>query len=67
MLAHSNLHGTHHTGAYMPELAAHFGEHFPERANDLAITVKFMLVFGHLCASAITENIMRRCRAIGVC
>ena len=48
MLARTNLHGTHHTGAYMPELAAHFGQHFPEKANDLAITVKFMLVFGNL-------------------
>jgi amidase len=48
MLARTNLHGTHHTGAYMPELAAHFGQRFPERANDLALTVKFMLVFGNL-------------------
>jgi amidase len=48
MLARTNLHGTHHTGAYMPELAAHFGNHFPERANDVALTVKFMLVFGNL-------------------
>ena len=48
MLARTNLHGTHHTGAYMPELAAHFGQHFPERANDVALTVKFMLVFGNL-------------------
>jgi amidase len=48
MLARTNLHGTHHSGAYMPELAAHFGQHFPERANDVALTVKFMLVFGDL-------------------
>jgi amidase len=32
----------------MPELAEHFGQHFPERANDVALTVKFMLVFGNL-------------------
>ncbi len=48
MLARTNLQGTHHSGAYMPELAAHFGQHFPERANDVALTVKFMLVFGNL-------------------
>ena len=48
MLAHTNLHGTHHTGAYMPELAARFRRQLPERANDLAITVKFMLIFGNL-------------------
>jgi amidase len=48
MLARTNLHGTHHAGAYMPELAAHFGQHFPERANDVALTVKFMLIFGNL-------------------
>src|ERR1700732_3790497 len=48
MLARTNLHGTHHTGAYMPELAAHFGQHLPEKANALALTVKFMLVFGNL-------------------
>jgi amidase len=48
MLARTNLQGTHHNGAYMPGLAAYFGQHYPERANDLAITVKFMLVFGNL-------------------
>jgi len=48
MLARTNLQGTHHTGAYMPELAAHFGQRFPERANDVALTVKFMLVYGNL-------------------
>ena len=48
MLARTNLHGTHHTGAYMPELASHFGQRYKERANDLALTVKFMLVFGDL-------------------
>jgi amidase len=48
MLARTNLHGTHHTGAYMPDLAAHFGQRYPERANDLALTVKFMLIFGNL-------------------
>ena len=48
MLARTNLHGTHHTGAYMPELAAHFGQRYRERANDLALTVKFMLLFGDL-------------------
>jgi amidase len=48
MLARTNLQGTHHAGAYMPELAEHFGQHFPERANDVALTVKFMLVFGNL-------------------
>lgn len=48
MLARTNLQGTHHTGAFMPELATYFGEHYPERANDLAITVKFMVVFGNL-------------------
>jgi amidase len=48
MLARTNLQGTHHSGAYMPELAAHFGQRYPERANDLALTVKFMLVFGNL-------------------
>jgi amidase len=47
MLAQTNLHGTHHTGAYLPELATHFGQKFPERANDLALTVKFMLVLGN--------------------
>ncbi len=48
MLARTNLQGTHHAGKYMPELAAHFGRHYPERANDVALTVKFMLVFGNL-------------------
>jgi amidase len=48
MLARTNLQGTHHTGAYLPGLAAYFGRHYPERANDLAITVKFMLVLGNL-------------------
>jgi len=48
MWAQTNLSGTHHTGAYMPELAAHFAQRLPERANDVALTVKFMLVYGNL-------------------
>lgn len=47
MLAQTNLQGTHHQGAYLPELAAHFAKRLPERANDLALTVKFMLLFGN--------------------
>jgi amidase len=46
MLARTNLQGTHHQGAYIPSLAAHFAKRLPERANDLALTVKFMLIFG---------------------
>ena len=47
MLARTNLQGTHHQGGYLPGLAAHFAERLPERANDLALTVKFMLLFGN--------------------
>jgi amidase len=32
----------------LPGLASHFANRLPERANDLALTVKFMLVFGNL-------------------
>jgi amidase len=46
MLARTNLQGTHHQGAYLPQLATHFGQRLPERASDVALTVKFMLVFG---------------------
>jgi amidase len=48
MLARTNLQSTHHQGAYLPELATHFASRLPERANDVALTVKFMLVFGNL-------------------
>jgi amidase len=47
MLARTNLQSTHHKGAYLPGLGAHFAKRHPERANDLALTVKFMLVFGN--------------------
>ena len=47
MLARTNLQGTHHQGGYLPGLAAHFAKGLPERANDLALTVKFMLLFGN--------------------
>jgi amidase len=47
MLARTNLQGTHHVGTFTPNLATYFGEHLPDRANDLAITVKFMLVLGN--------------------
>jgi amidase len=47
MLAQTNLQGTHHQGGYLPGLAAHFAKRLPERANDFALTVKFMLVFGN--------------------
>jgi amidase len=47
MLARTNLQGTHHQGGYLPGLAKHFADRLPERANDLALTVKFMLLFGN--------------------
>lgn len=47
MLTRTNLQGTHHQGTYIPGLATYFGEHVPERSNDLAITVKFMLLLGN--------------------
>jgi amidase len=63
MLARTNLQGTHHTGAYMPGLATYFGQHYPERANDLALTVKFMVVFGNLMRERYHGNVYAKAQA----